>query len=256
MKNYDNKTKRTLVVYVFIFFLLVMGIAASGYMSYRNFEREFRRQAEHQISAIAELKVNGLVNWRKERLGDAEFLYHNTAFSALVERYLENPNDVEMRAQLLAWLDDYQVYDQYDRMVLLDVTGAEKFSIPVKPDKVDAHLVIDATASLNSKKITFGDFQRDTSTGDIHIPVLVPIFADQSDNRPLGVLVLYINPEIYLYPYISQWPIPSDTAETLLVRKDGEAVRDTLRLALRRIIRKTTQTRPLVIPVILEAPQA
>jgi ribonuclease J len=41
-----------------------------------------------------------------------------------------------------------------------------------------------------------------------------------------------------------------------LVRKDGEALRDTLRLALRRIIRKTTQTRPLVIPVILEAPQA
>ena len=40
------------------------------------------------------------------------------------------------------------------------------------------------------------------------------------------------------------------------VRKDGEALRDTLRLALRRIIRKTTQTRPLVIPVILEAPQA
>lgn len=38
------------------------------------------------------------------------------------------------------------------------------------------------------------------------------------------------------------------------VRKDGAALRDTLRLALRRIIRKTTQTRPLVIPVILEAP--
>jgi ribonuclease J len=39
------------------------------------------------------------------------------------------------------------------------------------------------------------------------------------------------------------------------VRKDGEALRDTLRLALRRVIRKTTQTRPLVIPVILESPQ-
>jgi len=38
------------------------------------------------------------------------------------------------------------------------------------------------------------------------------------------------------------------------VRKDAEALRDTLRLALRRVIRKTTQTRPLVIPVVLEAP--
>ena len=38
------------------------------------------------------------------------------------------------------------------------------------------------------------------------------------------------------------------------IRKDPEALREVLRLALRRIIRKTTQTRPLVIPVILEAP--
>ena len=73
MKHYDDKTKRALAVYIFIFFLLVTGIVISGYVSYHNFEREFRRQAENQISAIAELKVNELVNWRKERLGDAEF---------------------------------------------------------------------------------------------------------------------------------------------------------------------------------------
>ena len=40
-----------------------------------------------------------------------------------------------------------------------------------------------------------------------------------------------------------------------VVRKDAEAMRDTVRLALRRIIRKTTQNRPLVIPVILQAPE-
>lgn len=36
------------------------------------------------------------------------------------------------------------------------------------------------------------------------------------------------------------------------VRRDREALRETLRLALRRAVRKTTQTRPLVVPVILE----
>jgi len=39
-----------------------------------------------------------------------------------------------------------------------------------------------------------------------------------------------------------------------VIRKDPEALRDAVRLALRRIIRKTTQSRPLVIPVILDAP--
>ena len=37
-------------------------------------------------------------------------------------------------------------------------------------------------------------------------------------------------------------------------RGDAEALREAVRLALRRIIRKTTQARPLVIPVLLQAP--
>jgi PAS domain S-box-containing protein len=32
-----------------------------------------------------------------------------------------------------------------------------------------------------------------------------------------------IDPEVYLYPLINKWPIPSDTAESLLIRKDGES---------------------------------
>ena len=38
------------------------------------------------------------------------------------------------------------------------------------------------------------------------------------------------------------------------VRNDPEALREVIRQALRRIIRKTTQTRPLVVPVLLKAP--
>jgi ribonuclease J len=36
------------------------------------------------------------------------------------------------------------------------------------------------------------------------------------------------------------------------IRRDREALREALRLALRRAVRKTTQTRPLVVPVILD----
>ena len=39
------------------------------------------------------------------------------------------------------------------------------------------------------------------------------------------------------------------------VRKNPEALRETVRQALRRIIRKTTQTRPLVVPVLMASPQ-
>ena len=225
MKHYDNKAKRTLAAYVSVFFLMVMGIAISGYLSYRNFEQSFRRQAEHQISGIAELKVNELVNWRNERLGDAEFLYHNPVFSAFVQRYFENSGDIEAQTQLLAWLGHFQFYDQYDRVRLLDATGAERLSIPTTPDSLKSHLMQDAIACLRSGKVTFLDFYSDTGAGgEIHLSILVPIFTEQSNNRPLGVLVLRVDPQIYLYPYIQNWPTLSTSAETLLVRRDGEDV--------------------------------
>ena len=41
----------------------------------------------------------------------------------------------------------------------------------------------------------------------------------------------------------------------LTVKKDRDAIKDLLRQALRRTVRKTTQTRPLVVPVILDSPQ-
>ena len=50
---------------------------------------------------------------------------------------------------------------------------------------------------------------------------MVPIFEKQDIHRPLGVFYLRIDPETYLYPIIQRWPMPSRTAETLLVRRDG-----------------------------------
>jgi PAS domain S-box-containing protein len=225
MKHYDNKTKRTLAVYAFIFFLLVMGIVVSGYFSYHNFEREFRLQMEHQLSAIAELKANGLADWRKERLDNANLLYRNPVFSGLVERYFENPKDLEAQTQLLSLLDHYQTFDQYDAALLLDASGVERLSIRDTPDVVVMQPTQEIAACLKSGKVTFLDFHRNTDVNDkIHLAILMPIFSLQNSDHPLGVLLLHINPRIYLYPYINQWPIPSNTAETLVVRRDGKYV--------------------------------
>ncbi len=58
----------------------------------------------------------------------------------------------------------------------------------------------------------------------VHLAVLVPVFSAHMEPRPLGVLVLRVDPEIYLYPYLAEWPASSDTAETLIVRREGDEV--------------------------------
>ncbi len=66
------------------------------------------------------------------------------------------------------------------------------------------------------------DFYRQEHSRKISLALLVPIPDDRGGDRPLGVLFLRIDPEVYLYPFLQRWPEPSETAETLLVRREGK----------------------------------
>jgi PAS domain S-box-containing protein len=219
----ETQARRSLAVFLLIFVLTAAGIAAVGYLSYQNYERQFRAQVENQLSSIAELKVDELQDWRYERLADAGLLYQDSAFSEQVQRYLENPADVQTQAALQSWLDKYQAYDQYDRVFLLDTEGVERISSPATPEPVAAHLVQEIAAVLSAGQVAFLDFHRDAADGPIYLSLLVPIYAAQ-DNRPLGLVVLRIDPNASLYPYLQEWSVPSASAEILLVRREGAEV--------------------------------
>ena len=214
------QTQRSLAMFLLIFTVMATGIAAAGYLSYRDYESQFRAQVDSQLESIARLKVDGIEAWRTERMGDAQLIRQNPAFAALTDRYLGNPADTQAQAQIQAWLDSLYTTYNYDRVSLLDSQGVERLSAPAAAEPAEAHLSGEAAAALNAGQVAFLDFHRDTDGGPIHLALLAPIFAPQ-DHRPLGVVVLRIDPSTYLYPLIRQWPIPSASAETLLVRRDG-----------------------------------
>jgi PAS domain S-box-containing protein len=208
-----------------VFLLLAAGLIATGDLSFRNYTLQFRAQVEQQLSAIADLKVNGLVRWREERLGDANTLYKNPAFSILVRRFFEKPNDPDARRLLLTWMTRVQANLDYERVILADPRGVISLSAPAVPPAAVPHLARDAAAGLGSGQVAFLDLHRDTPDGPIRMAVMVPIFDEPDGRRPLGLIVLQIDPARYLYPFIKRWPTPSPTAETLLVRREGnEAV--------------------------------
>ena len=214
----------SLAIFAFIFVLFASGIVAIGYVSYRNYASQFRAQVESQLAATGELKVSQLETWRSERVGDAEILQNTPAFAALVQTFLEAPDDAQASVSLQAWLEAVRKAENYERISLLDTKGVERLASPGAPAPVSAYLGGQAVAALGLGQVTFMDFHRDAPDGPIHLAVLSPIYAQGERSRPLGVVVLRIDPAAYLYPYINQWPTPSSTAETLLVRRDGDNV--------------------------------
>jgi len=210
-------------VLLLVFILLASGIVTTGWLYYRNRQKQFRAGIAQQLCIIADMKVGDLAQYRRERLADGSLFLQNATFAALARRFLEKPQNGDAQRQLEIWFGKYQ--PQYDQVLLLDAQGAPRLSLPAGRPAVSASLALGFSDVLRSGRVTFQDFYRSEQDQRIHLGVLIPIFDEQEARRPLGVLFLRIDPETYLYPFIKRWPTASLTAETLLVRREGnEAV--------------------------------
>jgi PAS domain S-box-containing protein len=209
---------------VLIFALLSLGIVVGGAFYYRHYERQFRAAAEHQLAAITELKVNELAQYRKERLEDAAIFFHNAAFSGLVRRFFDHPEDAGAQRQIQEWTVKLVATGQYDLVRLLDAQGVNHLSMPAGAPPVSSVVSQRIPEILRLGQVTFQDFHRNEHDQRVYLDILIPLFDEPNASRPLGVFYLRIDPDKYLYPFIQRWPVPSQTAETLLVRRESNDV--------------------------------
>ena len=203
---------------------MIIVIGAGAFRYYRNYEKSYRDEAERQLSAIAELKVSELADWRAERLADAAVFYKNTVFSALVRRYFDHPEDRKVQNELRTWLGNVRTAYRYERIMLLDPQFLKRMIVPDGAERGASFVSPSSSEKLAAGKVTFEDFYWNEQNRRIYLKVLVPILDEAHAGRIMAILALRIDPKTYLYPYINRWPTPSRTAETLIVRRDGNDV--------------------------------
>ncbi len=216
---------RTRNFMVLFFVIMAVMIIASSYVYYQNYEKNYKLEIDHQLTAVSDLKVNGLVDWKTERMGDAGIFFHNPLFSSRVRHLVNDDNDTETRGELRAWLEKELMYTQYSRVYVMDTAGTLRLSVPDPQRPVPKAVVQHLPKVLVSGNITILDFYRDDNDQKVYLAFIVPIYDDQERGQPLGFLVFQVDPEKYIYPFIREWPGPSTSAETLIVRQEGnEAV--------------------------------
>lgn len=217
----DRAGRREAGLLLLTFLGLSAGILGAGQLSYRHYEQHSRTEARRQLDAVAELKVSELVQWREERLADAAGFFDNPAFLALARPALSSAPDAEALRLLQGWIESHQRYENYNRIALLDPRGIERLAAPADATAPDSALVHDSRSVLAAREITFLDFYRHAPDGGIRLGLVVPIFDQPGAGQPLGFLLLSMDPARRLYPSLLHWPIPSRSAETQLVRREG-----------------------------------
>ena len=217
----DVLSTRYTYILALVFIVLIVSIMTVGYSYYKNYEKQYRSETQYQLSSIALLKVNQIVQWRKERLIDAEGFHQNAEFSGLVKRFVNNQNDTDAKKRIKDWIEEVRSTSYYNRICLYDTNGVEVIFTP--DEKIPKPFIFSLSSSveLKSGQIAFEDFYRDVNDNNIYLTIFIPILSEQSCKNVIGVLALRIDPEQYLYPLINEWPTLSKTAETLLIRREG-----------------------------------
>ena len=208
-----------------IFLILSIGISIAGYFYYDYQKQYIKQQKMNDLSAIATLKVKQIESWREERLGDALIVLESPFIGQHVRQFLENPDAEDLSQEIHTWMKTLQTFYHYEDVVLIDTNGAIRLSVSDRKEPLGPDVKRLAAEAMRSKNVVFSDLYRNPFNKKIFLSLLVPITILQKHSSPsIGYLLLRIDPNQFLYPLIQQWPTPSRTAESLLIRREENEV--------------------------------
>ena len=222
MIEQDRSERRALYLMIAGFILLAAGSFAFIYVSTQNYKRHILADLEKQLAAIVKLKVGELERWRKDRLEHGTIISNVEALSSLVRRSFVDGSDPEARRQLYGWFVNYSDSFHYDQIRLLDVDGNTLISLPAERPVVSEAVQRRIAEVVRSKQVTMVDFYRNDHDKRIYLTMLIPVRSDLDAEKVIGVVAMRVDPDKYVYPLINSWPTTSVTAETLLVRREGD----------------------------------
>ncbi|MCX7833329.1 MAG: PAS domain S-box protein [Ignavibacteria bacterium] len=210
---------KILILVIFIFFLTITALIYLYYTSQKNV---IKSEVDENLIAISELKSNHIQNWLSERKNDALNTVKNKFFINSVYELINNPIN-KPNNDLLNILEHLSKKG-FTIIRILDTKLETLISFPENTKEIGNFVKNEISEIINSpfEKIYITDIRHYENTDSLHFDIIAPIF--KGDNYPFAILVLEINPDEFLFPYIDQWPSSSKTSECLLVERLGNEV--------------------------------
>ena len=231
-----NLWKPLLVLAVF-----AIAISLAGSVAFLRYKESIKINMQNELGGIAELKTGQIINWMAERKGDAQTLKDDSLFVTAIDHWLQQGGrEGETKQKLAGRLTSLQrVYAAhgYTSITLFD----DKFRLRLSTSAAEAPTRGTEKArlreSMRSGLVAFSEIHREQfRTGEkLEIELSAPLtLVKNGKSRTVGLILFRIDPDRFLFPLIQRWPTPSASAETLLVRRDGDDVVFLNRLRLQK----------------------
>ena len=187
-----------------IFLALALVVPLMGFGIVRLHGPQMERETFDNLRTIADLKATQIDTWVTERVGDGIALADSKGFVARVAELqrsgsAKESDTIRIRLELLI------KGMGYESIVLLDAAGAPIMSLG------EAHRFSEETLQLTQAALADGAVRRGRlhfdADGHTHVDFVAPLLHEAAgQRRPVGAVLLHMNPARFLFPYIETWP--------------------------------------------------
>lgn len=203
------------------YIIIAIFVILYGYFSSNSYSNERKQLIFRELSIQADLKAKRIKEWRNERFGDAGVMTNNINLSNDYNEWLKNPDNEMLKNDVLNDLLMYERYFNYKNIILLDKSRQVRLSLNEVALPLDSVTLSNVNLSISNKYPTISDLYISKSDSSIYMDVASPFY---SGDELIGVVILRIDPNHYLYPEVNNWPVNSSTTESILLRVEGDKV--------------------------------
>jgi len=212
----DYKIKSiTLISLVLAVLLTVSG----SYYFYIYSKNKIKSEKLIELKTIAELKASQIENWRSERLSEVVFFSKNKDVRNNIILLING--DYSSEVLLEKSLGHIISNNKFENIFILNPEGKLLFSLDTNLVVIDPVTINVSKESFRYKEILFADLYDCKTHNEIHLDIAAPVV---HNNVAIATIIFRINADDFLYPLVQDWPTPSKTAETLLIRKNDDSV--------------------------------
>jgi PAS domain S-box-containing protein len=224
MSTGEDKVRKTLPLTIFVASAIVLLVIAV--FAYQALRDERRASVEASLKAVAELKIEQLENWLAELSADIVFLSQGSLLSTQFDQWLASGGkDDALAAQIQARMEALKKNHVFDRVMLFDLDGKARIANSGAPAELMATHQAEALAAIREDKPLLIDFHQRPGQ-PIRIGMIAPLKRiDAHGATPIGAMLLAMSAETRLIPMLQHWPLPSQTGETVLARREGNEIR-------------------------------
>ena len=200
-----------------VLLVTAVGIAAIGGLVQRHEEHGIA-----QLHAVAKLKAGQIERWLDERRRNAEQLRTANALIKLTRQW-QTKGDAASRTLIVERLESIRQIMHYQAIFLVHAdgqvllgTGGHTQVAPVLRESI--------ARALSSGAVQFTDLYRQEIAGEehLHMDFVVPLTGAAASGEGQIAAVIRVDKNEFLFPFLQEWPGPSTSAETMLVRRDGD----------------------------------